>query len=71
MIREVLDVMRDLAESGMTMMIVTHEIGFATEIAGRIMMFGEGVIIEETPPRDFFNNPQQERAKTFLSQILS
>ena len=71
MIREVLDVMRDLAESGMTMMIVTHEIGFATEVADRIVMFDEGVIIEDAPPRDFFNNPQQERTKTFLSQILS
>ena len=71
MIREVLDVMRDLADSGMTMMIVTHEIGFATEVADRIVMFDEGVIIEDAPPRDFFNNPQQERTKTFLSQILS
>ncbi len=71
MIREVLDVMRDLAESGMTMMIVTHEIGFATEVADRIVMFDEGVIIEDAPPGDFFNNPQQERTRTFLSQILS
>ena len=71
MIREVLDVMRDLADSGMTMMIVTHEIGFATEVADRIVMFDEGVIIEDAPPQDFFNNPQQERTKTFLSQILS
>ena len=71
MIREVLDVMRDLADSGMTMMIVTHEIGFATEVADRIVMFDEGVIIEDAPPSEFFNNPQQERTKTFLSQILS
>ena len=71
MIREVLDVMRDLAESGMTMMIVTHEIGFATEVADRIVMFDEGVIIEDAPPREFFNNPRQERTKTFLSQILT
>ena len=71
MIREVLDVMRDLADSGMTMMIVTHEIGFATEVADRIVMFDEGLIIEDAPPRDFFNNPQHERTKTFLSQILS
>ena len=71
MIREVLDVMRDLAESGMTMIIVTHEIGFATEVADRIVMFDEGVIIEDSPPQEFFNNPQQERTKTFLSQILS
>ena len=71
MIREVLDVMRELAESGMTMIIVTHEIGFATEVADRIMMFDEGVIIEDAPPSQFFNNPQQERTQTFLSQILS
>ena len=71
MIREVLDVMRDLADSGMTMMIVTHEIGFATEVADRIVMFDEGVIIEDAPPSEFFNNPQQERTQTFLSQILS
>ncbi len=71
MIREVLDVMRDLAESGMTMLIVTHEIGFATEVADRIVMFDEGVIIEDAPPEDFFNNPTQERTKTFLSQILT
>ena len=71
MIREVLDVMRELAESGMTMIIVTHEIGFATEVADRILMFDEGVIIEDAPPREFFNNPQQERTQTFLSQILA
>ena len=71
MIREVLDVMRELADSGMTMIIVTHEIGFATEVADRILMFDEGVIIEDAPPREFFNNPQQERTQAFLSQILS
>ena len=71
MIREVLDVMRELAESGMTMIIVTHEIGFATEVADRILMFDEGVIIEDAPPSVFFNNPEQERTQTFLSQILS
>ncbi len=71
MIREVLDVMRELAESGMTMIIVTHEIGFATEVADRILMFDEGVIIEDAPPREFFNNPQQPRTQAFLSQILS
>ena len=71
MIREVLDVMRELAESGMTMIIVTHEIGFATEVADRILMFDEGVIIEDAPPAEFFNNPQQERTQAFLSQILT
>ena len=70
MIKEVLDVMRELATSGMTMIIVTHEVGFAREVADRVIMFDEGNIVEEAPPNDFFNNPQHERAKTFLSQIL-
>ena len=70
MIKEVLDVMRELANSGMTMMIVTHEVGFAREVADRVIMFDEGVIIEEAQPDIFFTNPTQERAKTFLSQIL-
>ena len=71
MIREVLDVMRELAESGMTMIIVTHEIGFASEVADRVMMFDEGEIVEDAPPSEFFNNPRHERAQAFLSQILS
>ncbi len=71
MIKEVLDVMRELATSGMTMLIVTHEVGFAREVADRVLMFDEGVIIEDAPPDDFFNNPQHERAKAFLSQILA
>ena len=70
MIKEVLDVMRELADSGMTMLVVTHEMGFAREVADRMVMFDEGVIIEDASPRDFFNNPQQERTKEFLSQIL-
>ena len=70
MIKEVLDVMRELATSGMTMLIVTHEVGFAREVADRVFMFDEGTIIEQAPPNDFFNNPQHQRAKTFLSQIL-
>ncbi len=70
MIKEVLDVMRELANSGMTMLIVSHEVGFAREVADRIIMFDEGVIIEQAPPSVFFNNPEQERTKTFLSQIL-
>ena len=70
MIKEVLDVMRELATSGMTMIIVTHEVGFAREVADRVIMFDEGQIVEEAPPNDFFNNPQHERAQTFLSQIL-
>ena len=70
MIKEVLDVMRELAESGMTMLIITHEIGFAREVADRVIMFDEGRIIEEAPPDEFFTNPKEERAKLFLSQIL-
>ena len=70
MIREVLDVMRELAGSGMTMLSVTHEIGFAREVADRVIMFDEGSIIEEGTPDNFFNNPQHERAQMFLSQIL-
>ena len=70
MIREVLDVMRELAGSGMTMLAVTHEIGFAREVADRVIMFDEGSIIEEAQPDAFFNNPQHERAQAFLSQIL-
>ena len=71
MIKEVLDVMRELASSGMTMLIVSHEIGFAREVADRVIMFDEGSIVEEAAPNDFFNHPQHERAKAFLSQILS
>ncbi len=70
MIKEVLDVMRELAESGMTMLIITHEIGFAREVADRVIMFDEGSIIEESPPNEFFTNPKHERAQLFLSQIL-
>ena len=71
MIKEVLDVMRELAGSGMTMLIVSHEIGFAREVADRVVMFDEGNIIEEASPNVFFTNPQHERAQMFLSQILS
>ena len=71
MIKEVLDVMRELATSGMTMLVVTHEVGFAREVADRMIMFDGGRIIEEAPPADFFANPQQERTKLFLSQILA
>ncbi len=70
MIKEVLDVMRELAHSGMTMIIITHEVGFAREVADRVVMFDEGVIIEEATAEDFFTNPQHERAKSFLSEIL-
>jgi general L-amino acid transport system ATP-binding protein len=70
MIKEVLDVMKELARSGMTMMCVTHEMGFAREVADRIVFFDKGQIVEEATPDDFYNNPKTERAKLFLSQIL-
>ena len=70
MIKEVLDVMRELAVSGMTMLVITHEMGFAREVADRMMMFDEGVVVEEGTPEQIFNSPQQERTKLFLSQIL-
>jgi polar amino acid transport system ATP-binding protein len=71
MISEVLDVMRDLAKGGMTMMVVTHEMGFAREVANRVVFMDEGKIIEVAPPNDFFTNPQTERGKAFLSSILT
>ena len=70
MINEVLDVMRVLAKEGMTMMVVTHEMGFAREVASRVVFMDDGQIIEVAPPDDFFNNPQTERGKLFLSSIL-
>ena len=70
MIKEVLDVMRELASSGMTMLTVSHEIGFAREVADRVIMMDEGNIVEEATPDNFFTNPQHERAQMFLSQIL-
>ncbi len=70
MIKEVLDVMEELAESGMTMLVVTHEMGFARAVADRISMFDYGEIVEAAPPEEFFNHPKHERTKLFLSQIL-
>ncbi len=70
MIKEVLDVMIDLAEEGMTMLVVTHEMGFAKSVADRVMFMDEGQVVEENKPHDFFDNPQHERTKLFLSQIL-
>ena len=70
MITEVLDVMRELAHSGMTMLVVTHEMGFAREVADRILFFDEGMIVEDAAPVDFFDNPQHERTKLFISQTL-
>ena len=69
-IKEVLDIMIDLAHSGMTMLVVTHEIGFAREVADRMVMFDEGVIVEEGTPTEFLEHTKNERAKAFLSQIL-
>jgi general L-amino acid transport system ATP-binding protein len=70
MIKEVLDVMIDLAEEGMTMIVVTHEMGFAKSVADRVMFMDEGQIVEQNNPHDFFDNPQHDRTKLFLSQIL-
>jgi len=70
MISEVLDVMVNLAESGMTMLCVTHEMGFARKVANRVIFMDGGEIIEENEPEEFFNNPQSSRTKLFLSQIL-
>jgi len=71
MIKEVLDVMRDLAHEGMTMIVVTHEMGFAREVAHRIVFMDEGQIIETASPDEFFANPKSERTKIFLSKILT
>jgi general L-amino acid transport system ATP-binding protein len=70
MISEVLDVMRELAQSGMTMLVVTHEMGFAREVADRVLFIDEGAIVEEAPPDAFFNNPKNERTQLFISQTL-
>ncbi|MBE2231923.1 MAG: amino acid ABC transporter ATP-binding protein [Anaerolinea sp.] len=70
MIKEVLDVMKTLALSGMTMLVVTHEMGFAREVADRMIFFDQGMIVEQGPPAQIFNAPQEDRTKLFLSQIL-
>ena len=70
MISEVLDVMVELAESGMTMLCVTHEMGFAKKVANRVIFMDEGEIIEANEPEEFFNHPQNDRTKLFLSQII-
>ena len=70
MISEVLDTMIELAEEGMTMLCVTHEMGFARKVANRVIFMDEGQIVEQNDPEEFFNNPQSERTKLFLSQIL-
>ena len=70
MVGEVLDVMKNLAEEGMTMVVVTHEMGFAREIADRVIFMDEGVIVEQNSPAEFFSNPQSDRAKDFLAKVL-
>ncbi|MCJ7492386.1 MAG: amino acid ABC transporter ATP-binding protein [Dehalococcoidia bacterium] len=70
LVGEVLEVMKSLARDGMTMIVVTHEMGFAREVADRVMLIDEGIIVEEGPPEEFFNNPSHDRTKLFLSKIL-
>ncbi|MGL6281572.1 MAG: amino acid ABC transporter ATP-binding protein [Microcoleaceae cyanobacterium] len=70
MVREVLDVIQNLASSGMTMVVVTHEVGFAREVADRIVLMADGLLVEEGTPTEFFQNPKEERTQKFLSQIL-
>ena len=70
MIKEVLDAMIELAKSGMTMLVVTHEMGFARSVADKMYFFDEGQIVESGAPEDIFQNPQEDRTKLFLSQIL-
>lgn len=70
MVGEVLDVIKALAKSGMTMVIVTHEMGFAREVADRVLFMDNGVIVEQGPPQEVFGNPQNERTKSFLSKVL-
>jgi ABC-type polar amino acid transport system ATPase subunit len=70
MIKEVLDTMKSLAQSGMTMIVVTHEMGFAREVADRVVFMSDGMIVEVGTPEHFFDNPREDRTKLFLSQIL-
>lgn len=70
MVGEVLQVMKDLADDGMTMVIVTHEMGFAREVANRVLFIEEGIIMEENEPKEFFDNPKNPRLKEFLSKVL-
>ncbi len=70
MVGEVLNVMKELAHEGMTMVVVTHEMGFAREVASKVVFMDEGLITEEAPPEEFFSNPKTERCKEFLSKVL-
>ncbi|MFD0695673.1 amino acid ABC transporter ATP-binding protein [Paenibacillus sp. GCM10027628] len=71
MVGEVLDVMKTLAHEGMTMVVVTHEMGFAREVADRVVFMDKGQIVEEAPPGEFFSNPREERARLFLNRVLN
>ena len=70
MVGEVLDVMKELAQAGMTMVVVTHEMGFAREVANRVIFIDDGIVQEDAPPAEFFGNPKSERLKAFLSKVL-
>ena len=70
MVGEVLNLMKQLAEDGMTMIVVTHEMGFAREVASRVVFMDDGKILEQAPPREFFSNPKNQRTKDFLSKVL-
>ncbi|GAO74743.1 ABC transporter [Meiothermus ruber H328] len=70
MVGEVLDVMRDLARGGMTMLVVTHEMGFAKEVADRVVVMDQGQILEQAPPEVIFQNPTHERTRSFLQRVL-
>ena len=70
MVGEVLELMKELAEEGMTMVVVTHEMGFAREVASRVLFMDEGIIKEENTPKEFFTNPKEPRLKEFLSKVL-
>ena len=70
MVGEVLDVMKQLAEEGMTMVVVTHEMGFAREVGDRVLFMADGKIVEQNTPAEIFSNPQEGRTKSFLSKVL-
>ncbi|MEG1028159.1 MAG: glutamine ABC transporter ATP-binding protein GlnQ, partial [Oscillospiraceae bacterium] len=70
MVGEVLSLMKDLADNGMTMVVVTHEMGFAKEVASKVIFMDEGKILEQNSPQEFFDNPKSQRAKDFLSKII-
>ncbi|MCH5206574.1 MAG: amino acid ABC transporter ATP-binding protein, partial [Oscillospiraceae bacterium] len=70
MVGEVLEIMKQLAEDGMTMVVVTHEMGFAREVASRVLFMAEGQILEQNPPQEFFENPKNPRLQEFLSKVI-